>query len=144
MSRPKVLLAEDHSLVAHSLARLLRDDFDLVGIVGDGQSLVDAARRLTPDVIVADIQMPVMNGLEALHQLKIAGIDVRMLFLTADSDVQVAGAVMRAGAAGFVLKHTAGEELIPAIREVLQGRTYRTHHPALTTSAGERRGSWLL
>jgi CheY-like chemotaxis protein len=86
MSRAKVLLADDHSIVARGLARLLRDDFDLVGTVTDGQALVDAARRLKPDMIVADIAMPVISGLEALRRLRAGGDPVRVLFLTADPE----------------------------------------------------------
>jgi DNA-binding NarL/FixJ family response regulator len=124
MTRATVLLAEDNDVVAKSLARLLRDDFDLVGTVTDGQALIDAARRLRPDVIVADIEMPVVSGFEALRQLRTDGIDARVLFLTAHADAQLAGEAIRAGAAGFVLKHTAGDALITAIGEVLQGRVY--------------------
>jgi DNA-binding NarL/FixJ family response regulator len=119
-----VLLAEDHTNVAKSLARLLRDDYDLVGTVSDGQALIDAARRLGSDVIVADVEMPVVGGLEALRQLRTDGIGARVLFLTAHSDAQLADEAIRAGAAGFVLKHVAGEKLMVAIEEVLQGRVY--------------------
>jgi DNA-binding NarL/FixJ family response regulator len=126
MRHARVLLADDHTIVAQGLASLLRDDFDLVGTVGDGQALIDAARRLRPDVIVADMAMPVMDGLEALHQLKAARIIAKVIFLTMHADAQLATAALRAGASGYVLKHSAGEELITAIQEVLQGRTYLT------------------
>jgi DNA-binding NarL/FixJ family response regulator len=124
MSRPKVLLAEDHTVVAKSLVYLLRDDFEIVGTVGNGQALLDAVPRLRPDVIIADIQMPVMGGLEALRQLRKDGIDVRILILTAHHDAQLAAQAVAAGAHGFVLKQTAGDELLPAIQEVLHGRVY--------------------
>ena len=126
MRRARVLLADDHTIVAQGLASLLRDDFDLVGTVGDGQALIDAAQRLRPDVIVADMAMPVMDGLEALHRLKAARIDAKVIFLTMHADAQLATEALRAGASGYVLKHAAGEELITAIQEVLQGRTYLT------------------
>jgi DNA-binding NarL/FixJ family response regulator len=113
-------------MVAQGLASLLRDDFDLVGTVGDGEALIDAAQRLRPDVIVADMAMPVMDGLEALHQLTAARIDAKVIFLTMHADVQLVTKALRAGASGYVLKHSAGEELITAIQEVLQGRTYLT------------------
>jgi DNA-binding NarL/FixJ family response regulator len=124
MRRAKVLLADDHEKVAAALARLLRDDFDLVATVHDGEALVDAARRLRPDVIVADIEMPVVTGLEALRQLRTEGITLPILFLTAHSDALLAAAAIRAGAAGFVLKIAAGDELVEAIGEVLAGRVY--------------------
>jgi DNA-binding NarL/FixJ family response regulator len=113
-------------MVAQGLASLLRDDFDLVGTVGDGEALIDAARRLRPDVIVADMAMPVMDGLEALRRLTAARIDAKVIFLTMHADAQLATEALRAGALGYVLKHAAGEELITAIQEVLQGRTYLT------------------
>jgi DNA-binding NarL/FixJ family response regulator len=126
MSRAKVLLAEDNTDVAQSLVHLLQDDFELVGTVGDGQALIDAARQLRPDVIVADIEMPVMGGLEALARLRADGVDVRILILTGHCDRQLAAEVIRAGAAGFVPKQTAGDELLTAIREVLEGKVYLT------------------
>jgi DNA-binding NarL/FixJ family response regulator len=100
MSRPRVLLADDHAGVAESLAFLLQDDFEIVGTVSDGHALIEAARRLRPDVIVADIQMAGMGGLEALRQLRTTGDDVRVLFLTGHSDAQLAARATRAGAAG--------------------------------------------
>jgi DNA-binding NarL/FixJ family response regulator len=126
MRHAKVLLADDHTIVAQGLASLLRDYFDLVGTVGDGRALLDAARRLRPDVIVADMAMPVMDGLEALQRLKAARINAKVIFLTMHADAQLATEALRAGASGYVLKHSAGEELITAIQEVLQGRTYLT------------------
>jgi DNA-binding NarL/FixJ family response regulator len=126
MRHARVLLADDHTIVAQGLASLLRDDFDLVGTVGDGKALLDAARRLRPDVIVADMAMPVMDGLEALHRLKATRSNAKVIFLTMHADPQLATEALRAGASGYVLKHSAGEELITAIQEVLQGRTYLT------------------
>jgi DNA-binding NarL/FixJ family response regulator len=126
MHRARVLLADDHTIVAQGLASLLRDDFNLVGTVGDGKALLDAARRLRPDVIVVDMAMPVMDGLEALQRLKAVRINAKVIFLTMHADVQLATAALHAGASGYVLKHSAGEELITAIQEVLQGRTYLT------------------
>ena len=124
MDRARVLLADDHTIVAQGLGSLLKDDFDLVGVVGDGQALVQAARHLRPDVIITDLSMPGMSGLEALHQLKQEGLDSRVIFLTMHADPQIATEALRAGASGVLLKHNAGEELITAIHEVLQGRIY--------------------
>jgi two-component system, NarL family, response regulator NreC len=103
----------------------LQGHVDLVGIVGDGR-LLEVARELRPDVIVADITMPLLSGLEALRRLTAARLDAKVIFLTMHADAQLATAALRAGASGYMLKHSAGEELITAIQEVLQGRTYLT------------------
>jgi DNA-binding NarL/FixJ family response regulator len=124
VSRPKVLLADDYEPIVRSLVRFLRNDFEIVATVGDGQALVDAARRLRPDVIVADISMPLMSGPEALGELRTEGLGVPVIFLTAHPDAGLAAAVIQAGAAGIVLKHSSGDELVTAIREALQGRAY--------------------
>jgi DNA-binding NarL/FixJ family response regulator len=126
MTRARVLLADDHTIVAQGIAALLKEDFDLVGTVGDGAALVEAAGRLRPDVIVADISMPVLSGLDALRRLKAAGADPKVVFLTMHADPKLATEAIRAGAAGYLLKQSAGEELTAAIREVLQGRVYLT------------------
>jgi DNA-binding NarL/FixJ family response regulator len=102
------------------LVTLLKGRFDLVGTVGDGSQLLEAARELRPDVIVADIAMPVLSGLEALRRLKAECIDAKVIFLTMHADAQLATEALRAGASGYVLKHSAGEELIRAIQEVLE------------------------
>jgi DNA-binding NarL/FixJ family response regulator len=124
--RTKVLLADDHAIVAEGLATLLKSHFELVGTVGNGNELIDLARKLRPDVIVADISMPVVSGLEALRRLKTARSEAKVIFLTMHADAQLATEAFRAGASGYVLKQSAGEELIAAIQEVLQGRTYLT------------------
>lgn len=124
--RTKVLLADDHAIVAEGLATLLKDHFDLLETVGDGSALIDAARKLRPDVIVTDIAMPVLSGLEALRRLKAMRSDAKVIFLTMHADAQLATEAFRAGASGYVLKQSAGEELIAAIQEVLKGRTYLT------------------
>ena len=124
--RTRVLLADDHAMVAEGLATLLKEHFDLVGTVGDGSELIDATRKLRPDVIVADIAMPKLSGLEALRRLKTARSEAKVVFLTMHADAQLATEAFRTGASGYVLKQSAGEELIAAIQEVLQGRTYLT------------------
>ena len=124
--RTKVLLADDHAMVVEGLAALLKDRFDLVGTVGDGSALIEAARKLRPDVIVADMAMPVLSGLEALRRLKAAKSAAKVIILTMHPDAELATEAFRAGASGYVLKLSAGEELVTAIQEVVQGRTYLT------------------
>jgi DNA-binding NarL/FixJ family response regulator len=124
--RTTVLLADDHAIVAEGLATLLKGQFDLVGTVSNGNELIEAARKHRPDVIIADIGMPVLSGLEALRRLKAARNEAKIIFLTMHADAQLATEAFRAGASGYVLKQSAGEELIAAIREALQGRTYLT------------------
>ncbi len=132
MSRPRVLLADDHVLVAEALKSLLAEEFDLVGTVADGLAMVEAATALRPDVIVADITMPKLNGIDALAQLRQIMQEVRVVFLTMHHNVAYARRALGAGALGFVLKHSAPSELILAVNAALQGRTFIT--PAL---AGE-------
>ncbi len=124
--RPRVLLADDHLLVAEALKSLLTPEFDLVGVVEDGRELVEAARTLRPDVIVADVTMPHLNGIDALVRLRQGGDPVPVVFLTMHRDVTFARRALEAGASGFVLKHSAPAELLTAIRAALQGRTYLT------------------
>jgi len=124
--RTKVLLADDHAMVVEGLAVLLKERFDLVGTVGDGNALLEAARKLRPDVIVADVKMPVLSGLEALRRLKAAKSPAKIIMLTMHSDAELATEAFRAGASGYVLKVSAGEELVTAIQEVVQGRMYLT------------------
>lgn len=132
LQRPRVLLADDHRLVAEGVKSLLAADFELVGVVEDGCALVAAAQTLQPDVIVADISMPRLNGLDALAHLRQDNPQVRVVFLTMHQDVVYARRALEAGALGYVLKHSAPAELIAAIRAALEGKTYLT--PAL---AGE-------
>jgi DNA-binding NarL/FixJ family response regulator len=124
--RPRVLLADDHLLVAEALKSLLAQEFDLVGVVEDGHALLEAARALRPDVVVADVAMPRLNGIEALIRLRQGGDRVPVVFLTMHRDVTFARRALDAGASGFVLKHSAPAELISAIRAALAGKTYLT------------------
>jgi DNA-binding NarL/FixJ family response regulator len=124
--RPRVLLADDHRLVAEALKSLLAPEFDLVGVVEDGLALVEAARTLRPDVIVADVTMPHLNGIDALVRLRQGGDRVPVVFLTMHRDVTFARRALDAGASGFVLKHSAPAELVTAIRAALEGKTYLT------------------
>jgi DNA-binding NarL/FixJ family response regulator len=124
--RPRVLIADDHLLVAEALKSLLSAEFELVGVVEDGRALVEAARRLRPDVIVADVTMPHLNGIDALVRLRQEGDRVPVVFLTMHQDVTFARRALEAGASGFVLKHSAPTELVAAIRAALEGRKYLT------------------
>jgi DNA-binding NarL/FixJ family response regulator len=126
MPRATVLLADDHPVVAEGLAALLRDEFTLVGTVVDGAGLLEAARRLQPDVIVTDVTMPGLTGLDALRRIREEGMTVKVIFLTVHADARLAAEALRAGAAGFVGKETAGNELVAAIHQVVRGRTYLT------------------
>jgi DNA-binding NarL/FixJ family response regulator len=126
MIRARLLLADDHRIVMEGLKTLLEPEFDLVGMVEDGRALLEAAEKLRPDVIVADISMPLLNGIEAVRQLKKARGDVKVVILTMHSDPAYAAAALDAGASGYVLKHSASSELITAVRTALQGKTYIT------------------
>jgi DNA-binding NarL/FixJ family response regulator len=126
MKRPRVLLADDHKIVVEGLRSLLEPEFDLVGTAEDGRALVATAKKLQPDVIVADISMPLLNGIEAAEQLKRAALGAKIIFLTMHPDVTYAMRALEAGASGYLLKHSAPSELVAAIREVLKGRTYVT------------------
>jgi DNA-binding NarL/FixJ family response regulator len=130
MRRPTVMIADDHTIVMEGLVSLLKDRFDIVAAVSDGTQLVDLAVSRRPDVIVTDISMPGLSGLDALRQLKAKRSETKVLVLTMHADPELATEAIRAGASGFVLKQAAGEELITAIAEALQGRVYLT--PALT------------
>ena len=124
--RPRVLLADDHLMVAEALKSLLAPEFELVGVVEDGRALVEAAGTLRPDVIVADVTMPHLNGIDALVRLRQRGDRVPVVFLTMHRDATFARRALDAGASGFVLKHSAPAELVTAIRAALEGRTYLT------------------
>lgn len=126
--RPRVILADDHVMVAEGLGRLIGEVADLVGRATDGRQLVDSARRLKPDIIVSDITMPVMSGLDALRQLKSERSSVRFIFLTVHAEARVAAEAIRCGASGYLLKAAAGEELLEAIRAVMAGRIYLSPH----------------
>jgi DNA-binding NarL/FixJ family response regulator len=123
---PRVLLADDHLMVAEALKSLLSAEFDLVGVVQDGRQLVEAARALQPDVIVADVTMPHLNGIDAMVRLREEGNKTPVVFLTMHRDVTFARRALEAGASGFVLKHSAPAELITALHVALDGKTYLT------------------
>jgi DNA-binding NarL/FixJ family response regulator len=124
--KPRVILADDHVMVAQGLGRLIAEVAELVAVVSDGQELVDSARTLRPDIIVSDLTMPKLSGLEAMRQIKADGSRARFIFLTIHTDARLAAQALRTGAAGYLLKQAAGEELLEALRTVMEGRTYLT------------------
>jgi DNA-binding NarL/FixJ family response regulator len=126
MNRPRVLLADDHRVLSEGLKSLLQPYFDVVGIVSDGWELVAASTGLDPDVVVLDISMPSLNGIDAARQLRSASLRAKFVFLTMHREVVYATRALEAGASGFVLKHSAASELVTAIQEALKGRTYIT------------------
>jgi DNA-binding NarL/FixJ family response regulator len=126
MKRPRVLLADDHRLVREAFAQLLQPTCDVVGAVADGRALLAAAKQLRPDVVVLDIAMPLLNGLDAARQLKRQMPTLKVIFLTVSEDADLAAEAFRAGASGFLLKNSAASELFQAIREALEGRSYIT------------------
>jgi len=121
-----VLLADDHKIVAQGLQRLLEPEFRIAGIVEDGRSLVAAAARIKPDVIVTEMSIPIMNGLEAIHALKKAAPSSWVVILTMHSNLAYVTEAFQAGAKGYVLKSATPSELAEAIRSVLAGKTYLT------------------
>jgi len=123
---PRVLLADDHVLLLGAFEKLLADECTIVGRVSDGRALVEAAERLKPDVIVLDISMPLLNGLEAARQIKQKLRDVKLVFLTVNEDAFIAAEAFRAGASAYLLKRSEVSELAAAIRAVMQGRSYVT------------------
>jgi DNA-binding NarL/FixJ family response regulator len=126
MNRLRILLADDHPMVLEGVAKILEDEFEIVGKVEDGRALVAAAQQLNPDIIVSDMTMPLLHGLEACRQLSQLTIASKVIFLTMHADVAYAKEAFQAGASGYLLKRNAASELIDAIHTVIQGQTYLT------------------
>ena len=126
MIKPRILIADDHKIFSEGLKRLLSEDFEIAGVVADGRQLVSAAEKLRPDAIVADISMPMLNGIDAVQQIKNTQPAIKVVFLTMHPDVAYAVRAFKEGASGYVLKSAAPDELITAIREALKGKTYVT------------------
>jgi DNA-binding NarL/FixJ family response regulator len=122
--RPRILIADDHTLVAEAFVKLLEPEFEVIGIFADGQALLAAGPELKPDVIVLDVGMPLMNGLEAGKRIKKLLRAVKIVYLTMNTDVGIAAEAFRGGASGYLLKSSAAGELVTAVREVLNGRQY--------------------
>ena len=126
MHRPRVILADDHTMVREGLALLLPSDMELVATASNGRELVEQTRRLRPDVVVADLSMPEMGGLDALRTIRREGLEARFIILTVHADPVIAAEAIQAGALGYVVKHAAGEELVQALRLAVAGRSYLT------------------
>jgi len=126
MGQPRVLLADDHTLLLGAFEKLLASECEIVGQVSDGRALVAAAEALMPDVVVLDIAMPLLNGLEAGRQIKQKFGNIKLVFLTMNEDADLAAEAFRSGASGYLLKRSAASELPAAIREVMCGRSYVT------------------
>jgi len=126
MGQPRVLLADDHTMVVEAFRKLLELEFEIVGTVGDGRTLVTTAPGLKPDVIVIDISMPLLNGMDAGRELKRLLPRTKLIALTMNEDCEVASEALRSWASGYLLKKSAGSELVKAIREVLKGKSYVT------------------
>jgi DNA-binding NarL/FixJ family response regulator len=124
MRSTRVLLADDHPILAAAIGEYVAEAFHLVGTVGDGDALLEAAKRLNPDVIVADISMPGTDGLTAMKQIRKHLPQVKVILLTNFGDVELVRHALDAGASGFILKVYAPTELVPAIRTVVNGGTY--------------------
>ena len=124
MYRPRLLLAEDHAETAERLRKLLRVDFDVIASVEDGRALVEATVRLSPDVIVADIAMPGVDGIAATTLIRRHDPNARIVLVTVHSESTLVEAGLAEGALGYVLKDTAGDELVPAVHAALAGRQY--------------------
>jgi DNA-binding NarL/FixJ family response regulator len=133
MRLPRVLLADDHRMVVEGLKALLSNEFEIVGLVEDGHAMIAAAERLRPEVIVADVAMPLLNGIEALVRLRKSDPEIKVVFLTMHQNVAYARRALDVGASAFVVKHSAPEELALAIHAALKGQTFIT--PSLTKEA---------
>jgi DNA-binding NarL/FixJ family response regulator len=126
VKRTRAILADDHAMFLDGIRRLLEPDADVVGTAVDGHALVELVAQLKPDLVVADIGMPVLNGLDALRKIRAQGLKTRFIFLTGNLDAALATQAVRLGASGYVLKHSASEELVTAVRSAQSGQTYIT------------------
>ncbi|HTP69046.1 MAG TPA: response regulator transcription factor [Dongiaceae bacterium] len=124
MTKARILLADDHTLVAEAFKRLLEPEFEVVGTVGDGRALLRAASELKPDLVLVDLNMPLLNGLDASEQLKQAFPKIKIIVLTMNEDPEIAAETMEKWASGYLLKKSAGSELSKAVRDVLRGGRY--------------------
>lgn len=135
LAKTRVLIADDHTLVAEAFKRLLEPECEVVGTVGDGRALLKAAPQLQPDLVLVDLNMPLLNGLDASEQLKQSLPKIKIIVLTMNEDPEIAAETMDRWASGYLLKKSAGSELLKAVREVLHGGKYVT--PALQEAIAE-------
>ncbi len=126
MRRPRVVVADDHVMIAEAFEKLLSPSCDIVGKVADGRALLTAVRELRPDVVVVDISMPLLNGLTAARQIKELDPEIKLVFVTMNEDPDLAAEAFRAGASAYLLKRSAASELLTAIQQVMQHRSYVT------------------
>jgi len=126
VKRTRILLADDHKIVLEGLRSLLEPEFELVGTAEDGRTLLRLAKKLKPEVIVVDISMPLLNGIEAVRQIKEFSPHIKIVFLTMHPDVNYASRAFDVGASGYVLKHSASSELVAAIHAAVKGQIYIT------------------
>src|SRR6516225_9647242 len=134
LTKARILLADDHTLVAEAFKRLLEPEFEVVGTVGDGRALLRAAGELKPDLVLVDLNMPLLNGLDASEQLKQTAPQIKIIVLTMNEDPEIAAETLSKWASGYLLKKSAGSELLRAVRDVLLGGKYVT--PALQDAVG--------
>jgi DNA-binding NarL/FixJ family response regulator len=142
MARPRILLADDHTLMAEALEHLLQSEFEVVATVGDGRALLEAADRLHPELVVVDIGMPLLNGLDASERLKERHPDIKVIILTQNREPRFAVEAFRRRASGYLLKDSAASELTAAIRAVLRGDRYLSSalDPGLDSSTADAVG----
>ena len=141
MKRARIIAADDHRIVVEGLRGLLEPEFELVSVVSDGRELIEEHDRVRPDLIIADVGMPHLIGIQAMRKLREAGSKARFVFLTMHPDPEYAAEALDSGASGYVLKHSAPEELVAAVREALAGRTYITPRIAGDVLKAMRGGS---
>ena len=134
-NRSRILIADDHNLIAELCKHLLETEFDVIGVVSDGRALVRAAGELKPDVIVLDIAMPILNGLDAGRQVKKMLPAIKLVYLTMTPDADVAAEAFTRGASGYLLKTCASSEIVLAVRQALQGKTYLSLSKAMSRDA---------
>jgi DNA-binding NarL/FixJ family response regulator len=126
MTKPRVLLADDHVMLLEAFRALLEDECEIVGTASNGRELVELAAALKPELVIIDVAMPLLNGLEAARQLRQSHPEIRVVFLTMNDDPDMAAEALRGGASGYLLKSSAGSELTTAVREAMRGRSYVT------------------
>lgn len=136
METVRVLLADDHPHFSDMLESLLSPGFEIVGRVGDGRALVEAALRLKPDLILTDISMPVLNGIDAVEELRKMGCTTKVIFVTVHSDAEFVRSCLATGASGYIIKPRTAVELLPAIRQVLAGHIFVSTYDADESPAG--------